>query len=1110
MPILRLIKPTFASGLSLCLALLPMAASAAPAASQLPGGIPLPPARIGSVTEAYEASPGASRVILIQDLHSSREVQRNIQTLLSFYDRQVAGLRIGVEGASGPLNYSTLAADAYPRKAELIDFLRDSGELTGSEAFAIAENRPQSLTGLEQSKFFRFHLELFRRSHDDRMALHGALERLQERLSTLGRLLLPRHRHAELLKRLDAARRELGGLQALLRQQVTLEEARAIVGRLPESIAMLQSLVPALHLQSPIPASEIEAAVRESLDFYAAAIVRDAPLALNMQQLIGPRGAGVMVAGGFHTAGITREFKKAGVSYVVITPQIRRLTQEEDRQYMERLLGREVTDAQIDAAACRALGLVDGVSSTLVQRIKDRWDWAGRQLPRYGFPRRGAGLSHVVSSEQGGGAGESHPARHEELKLYKKTIKMIELRIHEYADKMGRTFNSIQDLRTPILVPQLEGKDQELDPVKEMSSFANRHGLDPKKDYEVAPIRLWLRPADVPMPQQKQIIRKLLRGEILHQFLFAGEASRLKSAIQKAGIKLAPGELDAIYLMDLGNLAGLPRTMAAGPLMLLQLRYTVEKLARENPELGIAPEEALANQPLLLHINSKTDLMIREDLRRHGFYGFNRRSTVFLPQYVGHPFDLKDGKLTPAASVEPVAMGHGWAAMESVMEGVAYHYLDGTREYLAGDAYAYFLNMGVKYVHQYRVNDLYNLTPEVIDIPYLTKEILALDSGETNYLARMVSNPHGTKGGIALRLIRKGWEGSSIVLADTLSMSDAATDRFLKDLETRAPYHRFANTFSLSAMRAALREHGIVPDFELKKFKTFTGSGWFINPQYVTGMVVAIPSLKATVIHKEGEVIKDFKDLSTVDTVKEILLAQSDPDIQPGFAELVRHYMDLNENPQTYRPWQVTLASVGLLAASAAAFLSGLPIVGSLLLAIVGLKQGWLIGRVGVLGIFRSSPVETIDLETGVVTGLTGLAPTAHALRSHRAFQVRNEVIAHLLDLLTIPVEFVHSVVTVILVKLAPAEVLETVREEQQALSDALGSETAARWMPSGSRTVQEISYDVSGRVVPGAIRAVAPLVPSGLTNRLKALLGFNQTEDRLLSAAYQALQSAA
>ena len=215
---------------------------------------------------------------------------------------------------------------------------------------------------------------------------------------------------------------------------------------------------------------------------------------------------------------------------------------------------------------------------------------------------------------------------------------------------------------------------------------------------------------------------------------------------------------------------------------------------------------ALKNQHFLEHVNQKTQERITNDLRQHDFYGFNGAN--FVPQHVGEPFDLVNGKLVPAQVLEPVALGNGWPMLEAAMSGVAYRISkNGNRLFIKGDAFQYFVDHGIVIAHQYRINDMYNLTDEVINLPYLAMEVQAIDAG-AGYMARMVSNPAGTKGGIPLSSPRH-----RLIIADTLSASDEATKKFLASLETNAPYHRFTNTYDIARLRLVLIQNGYRPDF---------------------------------------------------------------------------------------------------------------------------------------------------------------------------------------------------------------------------------------------------------------------------------------------------------
>lgn len=100
--------------------------------------------------------------------------------------------------------------------------------------------------------------------------------------------------------------------------------------------------------------AEVEPFIRESENFYEIATERDQKLLENTLEELGKRGkkAAVLITGGFHTSGITRLLRAAGISYFVLTPELvdgnggiyesvisGKLTPYED--FMDRIVGGE-------------------------------------------------------------------------------------------------------------------------------------------------------------------------------------------------------------------------------------------------------------------------------------------------------------------------------------------------------------------------------------------------------------------------------------------------------------------------------------------------------------------------------------------------------------------------------------------------------------------------------------------------------------------------------------------------------------------------------------------------------------------------------------------------
>ncbi len=223
-------------------------------------------------------------------------------------------------------------------------------------------------------------------------------EELLKRKLEIAKTSVQDEKEVALVQNLAEIDHSLSFLSKLLRQETTLEEVRYVAQRLPAFVEITQQL---LRLESRVPSpesrvkdpvqnlndkkqdagrgtqdagretqdagrlAEIEEVLKSAIDFYAVALMRDEPLAKNTLALLRSpvseyRSAGVsesrqsrypvtplprytdtvvLVAGGFHTAGMIREFKKAGVGYVVITPYVDEISEDYHQLYEARMKG---------------------------------------------------------------------------------------------------------------------------------------------------------------------------------------------------------------------------------------------------------------------------------------------------------------------------------------------------------------------------------------------------------------------------------------------------------------------------------------------------------------------------------------------------------------------------------------------------------------------------------------------------------------------------------------------------------------------------------------------------------------------------------------------------
>lgn len=122
-------------------------------------------------------------------------------------------------------------------------------------------------------------------------------------------------------RRIARIRRSIRCLDRLVHHRMTPADWRAYETHPPDSIQLTRQLSDLI--QQPVP--ELTLAGRAHYEAYAVlALQRNRGMVDNLLAKIRTEGAstGLLIAGGFHTEGMTRILKEAGVSYVVLTPRI--------------------------------------------------------------------------------------------------------------------------------------------------------------------------------------------------------------------------------------------------------------------------------------------------------------------------------------------------------------------------------------------------------------------------------------------------------------------------------------------------------------------------------------------------------------------------------------------------------------------------------------------------------------------------------------------------------------------------------------------------------------------------------------------------------------------
>ncbi len=173
-------------------------------------------------------------------------------------------------------------------------------------------------------------------------------------------------------------------VERALNQHTTLEEIRHVVGRMDQTAALVQLLAKDLKADLGFDVERFKEALRASVDFYVAALMRNEPMLENTLALVrqsnpttelsnsgatkrrisrpaGPKSGSsdsrlfrptsappsgrsiVLVVGGFHTDYFTRELSRRGVSYAVYAPQVDSHTPADDALYVKRFMGERMT-----------------------------------------------------------------------------------------------------------------------------------------------------------------------------------------------------------------------------------------------------------------------------------------------------------------------------------------------------------------------------------------------------------------------------------------------------------------------------------------------------------------------------------------------------------------------------------------------------------------------------------------------------------------------------------------------------------------------------------------------------------------------------------------------
>lgn len=228
------------------------------------------------------------------------------------------------EGTLNLLAYASYLNSVVPAQTPHFQALMEASRLEKAIDFDRVEREKESfLKKLAQGKALPFpkypHMDLYVRyvsktESIDQDELFKELRRLEDKVSSH---LTPTREQAEVL----SLKRDYHLLTKLVDHLLTEEEwqahrqRHAALGRLEERLKTLGGTVPP-SLAAFKSAWEVYEA------FYNSALARNDSMEKNFLSSFGDDGLAVLVAGGFHTLGLTQNFKVKGMNVVVLSPKI--------------------------------------------------------------------------------------------------------------------------------------------------------------------------------------------------------------------------------------------------------------------------------------------------------------------------------------------------------------------------------------------------------------------------------------------------------------------------------------------------------------------------------------------------------------------------------------------------------------------------------------------------------------------------------------------------------------------------------------------------------------------------------------------------------------------
>jgi len=296
------------------------------------------PARHGTVIDYYPGKTGnpTQVVVMIQDLHANVGVQKNIARMLYRLkdNNKLPRLLVCVEGASGEGDVSLLRS--LPRGVRHVfeEMLLRKAYLTGAE---LAATEAAADLAQQQAVWGHRMKELFKGRSQGPVTLSpillwGVDDPELYRRNWRAAKVVDKQRYPALQELRSTKEMLMPGANAALQKHLGLVTKLFLLRLQPQEY---YDYLKSRHL-TPKGSAQYMTVVKAAEDYYDAAELRSVAMADNLIQRMGHTpGYTALITGGFHSMEIAVQFKKRGVAYMTVMPDVKTLDQ--DQAYKARL-----------------------------------------------------------------------------------------------------------------------------------------------------------------------------------------------------------------------------------------------------------------------------------------------------------------------------------------------------------------------------------------------------------------------------------------------------------------------------------------------------------------------------------------------------------------------------------------------------------------------------------------------------------------------------------------------------------------------------------------------------------------------------------------------------